>query len=876
MPRIIIKGKGPVKAQFGIGQTIGQKVLPFIKASQSAQDQGIVQGRDFFTGSDAQGNPLSFGYNPKNPLGVKQFNEKYYTTTTTTKANWADKTLNYMNRLDFALDPIRTGLASLDAYKKYKRSARADKYAMLPDNYLAVGQQSAPDVMGDYDINTGMLGKPTDYVANKGQIINPTGYLPERGFYNMNAKYGGEQSMKIRITGLPNEEQMAYGGQARHSLDIRRDALSKPNITYDDPYEVNNTLQPVPRDEANLEAEKDETVFGDIDGDGGFEHFKVGGKRHTQGGTPLNLPEGSFVFSDTAKMRIKDEEVLAYFGLKPKKGGYTPAEIAKRYDVNRYKSVLENPEADELSKNTAQQMINNYNKKLAYLALIQESMKGFPQGIPDVAQKILGLQAPEEQMASPEDQEAMSAEMMQQPEEGMQEEMPQEEMPQQPMAKYGKTLKDLPKFQGTQQSQVASDPNYQFKARTPGRLDYSSPSYAGGIWSGNRYQNEWVPMVQQSLSDPSTAAQVMKNLENYTGPDASDVQAIIRTAKASNNPYVTIQKLATDKKVGPFHRALLASLQIPPTTPTTIQAPQPEKIIGWKCDPQTNEVVPSEYANDAEMKAAGAVSDRSSLPCSQLSDLKPGKTSQVPYGPLWPDVMNYTSATNFPPRNYRLGIKTAPYTSQRGFLDDPRSRLAENQSLQNAAAAALGATGDVRTLSSIMPSLQSQSLANASKIIDDVQGRNINILNQLAASDAQRQQAYNQYAADLATQKGFLTKDTDVGNLNQQRLYERSKGLARNTLWNNMMEMGLLNAVNQRYNIDPITGRVIFKSGAGPGSSVASNTPNRKEYLKLKSEFPNLTEEQYFKYRKNLIQGSDTDTDPYAPYYNFYNPIVPS
>jgi hypothetical protein len=36
----------------------------------------------------------------------------------------------------------------------------------------------------------------------------------------------------------------------------------------------------------------------DLDNDGMVEHAKIGGKRHSHGGTPLNVPDGSFVFSD--------------------------------------------------------------------------------------------------------------------------------------------------------------------------------------------------------------------------------------------------------------------------------------------------------------------------------------------------------------------------------------------------------------------------------------------------------------------------------------------------------------------------------------------------------------------------------------------------
>lgn len=151
--------------------------------------------------------------------------------------------------------------------------------------------------------------------------------------------------------------------------------FSQPNT------KVNSTLQPVDRDEANLEAEKNEQVV--INQGGIPTNFKVGGKRHSEGGTPLNLPAHSFVFSDTKDMKIKDPTILAQFGITS--GIYTPADIAKKYDINKYRAILADKDASDLDKKTAEIMIANYNMKLAKLSLVQESKKGFPQGIPSIA-----------------------------------------------------------------------------------------------------------------------------------------------------------------------------------------------------------------------------------------------------------------------------------------------------------------------------------------------------------------------------------------------------------------------------------------------------------------------------------------------------------
>lgn len=194
------------------------------------------------------------------------------------------------------------------------------------------------------------------------------------------------KTYKVRIKSAP--ESMAYGGQTNYGLDLgQKKVYSDMN---DNPYDsVSKTLQPVDRDEANIEAEQGETAYGDFNNDGHNEHMNIGGKKHTQGGTPLKVPQGTFIYSDTKKLRIGGA-VLGKFGKSPEtKQKYTPAELAKQYDVNKYQAILDDPYADKMSKDTAAIMIQNFEKKLGGLALVQEGMKGFPQGIPDVAKSVL-------------------------------------------------------------------------------------------------------------------------------------------------------------------------------------------------------------------------------------------------------------------------------------------------------------------------------------------------------------------------------------------------------------------------------------------------------------------------------------------------------
>ncbi len=191
---------------------------------------------------------------------------------------------------------------------------------------------------------------------------------------------------KVRIKNTPMQKARE-GMQVDYGLDNPVTAMgggdgrsSKSN------YATTKSITGVPRDEANLEAEGGETVYGDLNGDGMPEQNTIKGPRHSEGGVPLNLPEGTFIFSDTKSMKIKDCEILQMFNKPCGKKSYTPATLAKVFDLNAYREILQDPESDKLDVRTAERMLKNYTIKLGALALAQESLKGFPQGIPAVAE----------------------------------------------------------------------------------------------------------------------------------------------------------------------------------------------------------------------------------------------------------------------------------------------------------------------------------------------------------------------------------------------------------------------------------------------------------------------------------------------------------
>ena len=187
----------------------------------------------------------------------------------------------------------------------------------------------------------------------------------------------------MNVTGKINNRD----GAITSPVSFIRDNESIPNVV------TQGTLKPTDRKTATLEAERGETVVTQLDqaNSGGIpEFYTIGGKRHSAGGTPLNLPADSFIYSRDKKMKITDADVLAQFGkTSKKKQAYTPADLSKQYDLNTYRQILADPNSDYYSIKTAKLMIQNYNLKLGGLAMAQESIKGFPTGIPGIAMPYL-------------------------------------------------------------------------------------------------------------------------------------------------------------------------------------------------------------------------------------------------------------------------------------------------------------------------------------------------------------------------------------------------------------------------------------------------------------------------------------------------------
>ena len=211
---------------------------------------------------------------------------------------------------------------------------------------------------------------------------------------------------KVKITQPPKAKT---GYQVEGSLANDLSAFGGGNLKLTEPKAVSRTtITKVPREEANLEAEGGETVL-TFDPSGYPLFYEIKGPRHSANGVPLNLPDDSFIFSDTREMMIKDPQILKMFNKSPKKGGYTPADLSKQFiALNKYRMTMQDPSSDKVQIKTAELMIKKMIIKLGALALAQEAKKGFPQGIPSVAKQYMEANGISEQDILPDQPEQES------------------------------------------------------------------------------------------------------------------------------------------------------------------------------------------------------------------------------------------------------------------------------------------------------------------------------------------------------------------------------------------------------------------------------------------------------------------------------------
>lgn len=668
---------------------------------------------------------------------------------------------------------------------------------------------------------------------------------------------------KIRIKTAPS---MAYGGQTpNYALDLGQRQFTDFQQE-DDQTQINNTLQEVPRYMANIEAEQGETALGDFNQDGNLEHMKIGGKRHSQGGTPLNVPEGTFIFSDTKAMRLGGQDLAMFGKTVDTKKKYTPAQLAKQYDLQKYQYILDDPYADNISKRTAEMMIANNQKKLGQLAMVQESKKGFPAGIPDIAMPL--MQAGQEQQN----------------------------------VAYGGFI--LPKaFDGINYVDPYSGGKTPGGSKTPTNL-------SNKFNRDQQFYNNWERIIPgfKSLDNKEAQRQayqwmiankpqdVNKMWQTYgltnQGEKSKDLLSMTvkdpktgrYTSKFDPNVNLTNQQLANLERAyvdgmfgvrqmdpGAAPALTTPPADQPPVDPGTPSAPPRgtlKPVVKWKCGPNGPQQVTVMGGWDqaaANKKTFGTFDPKATSPSMQYTPQGLGgggatfdsyeaalaacKGSPVEETPgTTPDNPNSPTAPGITPGDFNPGSKPVPFQYMTpdklstlnaannllntkkympweapitGYMADPTflnpdRELAYNSEQARTQMDMNAMFSGPQSLGARNSAVQGAAAQNAANILGKVNNQNVGIANQFAGINAEMMNQIAQAQGARATR--LFDKNTIA---NQQ--YDNEMTLGRNELvksginaWNNRSKLYAENVTNKYFMVDPTTGKMVQRTSINP------------------------------------------------------------
>jgi hypothetical protein len=619
-----------------------------------------------------------------------------------------------------------TDVVSSTAKKIQDRNARSNyRNEFLSDNLYNVRPEDYQSNRGDYNFNEYGFGpsfRPTDYIY---------------GDYNKIAQMGGEMKRKVRITSLP---QAAYGGtqNAKAVNQLYGNSAYMMNMfngaTKGEPEEqYNQTLGPDPRSMAVLEAEKGETLIRKGTNSTIPEFFKIGGKRHSEGGTPLSGEKAtpdSFIYSDTKAMKIKDPAILESFGFKAKKGGYTPAKISKKFDLND-KELREGlySENDPLRKKTAVLMTDNHISNLGKLALVQESQKGFPQGVPEIAMPYMdkvGLDPA--QFLPPLPEEGMMDPNMQYAQTGTQVKNPEPPRPAELKPYIDQGIITWDAGRGTYRVALDNQKNYNdrfnlLESLTPilNKYGYKNIVQSGAGKTGSKYSNFYAGLNPQDYE--------YKIVERNIGKEEADKLNEVDLRKKAYEiinfkPNVDISSadIYNDPKFfGEFSRAFQRYLP----------ESQFRKDLG-----NDNNKFGFEYYDAIPPKPQKP-------PGTPREEIPPGELiPPIPRRPIgfYPqDVLNAAAAVGdlasinkYNPRMIQFSAEPMKPTYY-----DPNRELANNAEMVNIAAQNLAQFTGPQAFNSRFADVQGKSLANAANIESKYNNLNVGVANQFEQANKQ-------------------------------------------------------------------------------------------------------------------------------------------
>lgn len=697
---------------------------------------------------------------------------------------------------------------------------------------------------------------------------------------------------RVKIKRLPQARfgrGVKTGQQMDGALAIQPTAMGGADIDQyigEKPLKTVNTLRAVPREEANLEAEGGETAYGDLNGDGMAEHAKIEGPRHHSGGVPLNLPDDTFIYSDTSSMKIKDPKILSMFGKATAKGkkskGYTPAELAKQYDLNKYRKILQDPNSDSIDKKTAELMIQNYTMKLGALALAQESKKGFPQGIPVVAQPYMEANKISEQDIMPTyksvskgGQQEQASQMYEEEQEGMPTQMPNgepiamspemqgqeqpmppmESMP--PMAQYGMMMGGydmpfypemayggIPRFDDGGRKMTTAELQAKAKKDAAKKVKEVPAGYEniGGGYYATGTVNQ--TQIESSLGRAKPGSGGGGRSVGYEKTMCAELRRGVSPEQLAAEGHGTVAGLKNRFK--DCYEEGKAKLEQQSENIDVVQLEEPKDT---PCNPCPDGSVPVRDADGkcpCEEKKCNACPDGTvpemtadgKCPCGETTETTETTDTVVPPQPTmtaagWtaPDIRNYYGAfkDKYSLKKYYPWAARADLEEPTNILYDPTRELAQQSEQTNILTQGLGQFAGPQAMSSRASQIQGTAAQQAADTLSRYNNLNVGLENQFALTQNQirnQEKMLNQATAKELYDKTMMTKQ-QYDNAKRQADANIRQSFA--TGWKNASDIAMVNALQEQYKVDPYSGTVLH-TGVGKTPTPEKGAMSPTEY----------------------------------------------
>ena len=653
------------------------------------------------------------------------------------------------------------------------------------------------------------------------------------------------------------------GDQADYGLvTTPQEYYSNTNFNNTDDKDVRYSLSSVPRDRANIEAEGGETVLTDLTNDGQFGLYNITGPRHSAGGVPMFLPEQSFIYSDTEKMKFTKDE-LADFGINTKKK-MSPAKLSKKYQLNDYYAHLESPYADKIQAVTSELMLKKNMMNLSKVAFVQESKKKFEDGVPlashpylvqqgidpieftskmeaitreEAEMKMMASLPPEQQqqmmmlqqmMAQIDQQAAQGEQPMQQP---MQQEMM---MPEQPMARYGTEMLQKAQVGIEKKPNIAYDQSMQDRYTNDWGITFND------IGIGSTSYDDTQPYNEGGLF-ADAASNIEGFIEAY-GDIYPDIEVLIESlpkyGKSKNPEVLKFQEWFNDTHIPQQVEAMKIERERVGETFTDEDAARAIKQLQ------------KDYAPKKDGFMGVETSSRRPFTFTEADVIKPEEEAittivnkdipQVipqeytpPRAEWWKQDQNNLTALGLIDDNLYLPFQ--PDIERSSFspsFDDWRGAVNANNADAGAIAQALGAAGGPQAVAN--SNLAGQVMKANARAIGATNTKNVAIDNRAKAMNAQMDAQFNQLEGNRKVKLYDDTQKVLQANDNFKNWRIAQQAALQNAALTNRANTFNLNTTYDNYAVDPRTGGMVGMTnsrGLERTGSVADREARKQQYF---------------------------------------------